>query len=380
MPAIKIIAYEKPHLVQYFKNKEDAYNHGIYSNKRVDFICPCCNEVCNSRIDSFVKAEHVLCPYCNDGFPYPERFVANVLRQLGIKFVRQFKIDKYRYDFKFDYNLEKYIIEADGGIGHGHRIIDKNKDNDLIKNKLAASNGFNLIRIDCAYKTNRFEYIKHNVEEKLSMLFDLSNIDWELCNYNSVSLMFDNVIECYNTKTRYVSEIASMLNISSSCVVMYLRDAIKRGIIPKETIYKNRFDGIEDPSQYRTLYHSKKIYCYEDAKIFNSIGDAAKYYNVHVSGITQSYKGGYSANGKHFCLLYDLPDDFDFKPMTPIKTKQYSTNKLFYQYDNDGNLIDKYYGHHDLKERFGANKQGNIYRACKQGTIAYGFKWKVEDI
>lgn len=70
----RIIANEKPHLIKYFKNKDDAYKHGIYSTKKAEFICPCCNNICESIIASFIKAEHVLCPFCNDGFSYPEKF------------------------------------------------------------------------------------------------------------------------------------------------------------------------------------------------------------------------------------------------------------------------------------------------------------------
>jgi very-short-patch-repair endonuclease len=376
----KIIANEKPHLIKYFKNKDDAYKYGIYSSKKVDLICPCCNSICKTIIASFTKAEHVLCPYCNDGFSYPEKFFANVLKQLSVKFIRQYRIDKYRYDFCLVYNSKKYLIETDGGLGHGHRIICKNKDNDKIKDSLAVDNGFVLIRIDCCYYGDRFDYIKNSIIKSIGNIFDLSKIDWVLCNEMAVKSKYHDVIECYKNETKHAYEIAQKLDVSQSTVISYLRNAMKLGHIEKETIYKKSYDGLEDSSQYRSYYHNKKVYCYEDAMTFNSIKDASSYYGVHVSAITQSYKHGYVANGKHFVLYKDLPLDFDFKPKTIVKDSNYKSTPIFYQYSLNGDLIDKYYGCHDLKTRSNLKSISNIYR-IKNGDFktAYGFKWKIED-
>lgn len=309
-----------------------------------------------------------------------KNFFANVLRQLSVDFIRQFKIDKYRYDFKFVYKSKKYLIETDGGLGHGHRLICKNKDNDEIKNKLAVASGFILIRIDCDYGDDRLNYIKESIIKTVGDLFDLTNIDWNLCHKKAVKSLYYEVIECYKNDTKYAKEIAKKLGISFGTVIKYLRSAMDVGLLEKEIIYKQRYDGLEDPSQYRTFYHNKKVYCYEDAKIFNSINEAAKYYHILPSAITQSYKNGYSANKKHFVLYKDLPSDFDFKSIQIDKHNDFARTPIFYQYDLDDNLIEKYYGCYDLKTRSSIKNISNIYRTKNtKSKIAYGFKWKIED-
>lgn len=68
--------------------------------------------------------------------------MANLLKRLKIKYIEQWNIDKYYYDFKLlDY---KILIEVDGSI---HRKYSRIKNRDSEKNTLAINNNMSIIRI-----------------------------------------------------------------------------------------------------------------------------------------------------------------------------------------------------------------------------------------
>ena len=76
-----------------------------------------------------------------------EEYLAILLKDFNIDFIRQFKIDNYRYDFYLPkYNI---LLEYDGST-HISKVYNGNKIecNDQIKDELANSNNYNLIRIN----------------------------------------------------------------------------------------------------------------------------------------------------------------------------------------------------------------------------------------
>ena len=99
-------------------------------------------------------------------------------------------INDKRYDFYFEYNNEKYIVETHGEqhyvhsfIGCGGDTVDKVQKNDEFKKELALANGIkedNYIIIDC--RSSTLDWIKDNdngiLNSRLNGLFDLSQIDW----------------------------------------------------------------------------------------------------------------------------------------------------------------------------------------------------------
>jgi len=143
------IATTHPHLIKYFINIEDAYTHTYGSEDYVDVICDRCGYIKNVKINKFT-AHGIQCPKCGDGFSYPNKFVFNVLEQLGINFKPEKTFDwslEKRYDFYLiDFN---YIIEAHGmqhyedtkiGQGNGRSFIEE-KWNDKFKKVIAKGNG-----------------------------------------------------------------------------------------------------------------------------------------------------------------------------------------------------------------------------------------------
>ena len=103
------------------------------------------------------------CKTC--GSSIGERSIRMILKEFNVHFTPQFiipSLSNRRYDFYFEYNNKKYLIEFDG-IQHFEfvRKYHKKKLNftqaqiiDRIKTYIAWNSGFNLIRIDYTQQEN----------------------------------------------------------------------------------------------------------------------------------------------------------------------------------------------------------------------------------
>jgi hypothetical protein len=170
------------------KNTINPFEISHLSGVKVWLICQNCNN--EKLIDPHTYVRYgIMCPGCSDGFSYPNKFAFNLLEQLGLDFIPEYSPDwikPKKYDFYFELNDKKYIIEMDGGLGHGNKVYSNSKitiaetlEVDRFKDQLAQENNINMIRINCYYDLNdRFNYIKDNISnnENLNKIFDLSNI------------------------------------------------------------------------------------------------------------------------------------------------------------------------------------------------------------
>lgn len=377
------IATTNPELISLFKDSSDAEKYKKYSKKYAWFNCPDCGHEYYLQIQNVTKLGRVTCPFCSDGFSYPEKFMSNILKQLNINFKWQFTdywTDNFRYDFMFEYDNKKYIIETDGGLGHGNRTIDEKSilesiEIDKRKDELATKNGFILIRVDCNYSNDRFEYIKNSIINSIGNLFDLSNIDWNKSNIEASNSYVKAVINCYKNTTKDTFEISNIIGIAQRTVTKYLHDAMKVGLLPNETVYKNHYKSRRKTGGAI----GKKVYCYEDALIFDSIKAAEKHYGLTKGCITQAIKNHGSCKQKHFELYDNLPKDFNFKKTTIKKQYPYKRTPIIHQYTLNHELINTYYGMHDLEESTGYNRT-NVYRVHNgERKTAYGFYWSLEE-
>lgn len=94
-----------------------------------------------------------------------ERIIRDILNEFNVYFKQQYRIDKLpnrKYDFYFEYNKKKYLIEYDGEQHfqfvrkyHKHRseFIEKQLI-DRIKTYIAWTSGYSIIRIDYTQLTN----------------------------------------------------------------------------------------------------------------------------------------------------------------------------------------------------------------------------------
>lgn len=241
-----------PHLIKYFKHEDDKYKYTSGSNKKVQCVCPDCGS-------EKMITPHMLnyygfsCNSCSDGVSMPNKLIYNVLKQAGVEFSVEKRIDNsmIRYDAYFKANNIDFLIEMDGC----HHFEDMSRNswdslehvtrNDEHKTKLAEKLGYKLIRIDC--RKSNLDYVKHNVVKELQSIIDLENVNWEdvyLKSSRSILLDVCNIrSNSNNTKTPI--DISNEMNnyISSVTVRKYLKIGQKLGLchyIAKEDFDRTR--------------------------------------------------------------------------------------------------------------------------------------------
>ena len=382
----KTIASVYPNIIQYFGDVKYA-DYSVNSKKMATVICPLCQKQHSVSIRTIAIRGNTFCPKCCDNYSYPERLMASILDELGIKFKPQYTSSwtrQYRYDFYFIYSEKQYIVEMDGGIGHGHKkgkltpkeslLVDKEKDN------LAISNGCTVIRIDCDYgNENRFDVIRNNIiKSEMSLIFDFSKIDWEKCNQDALSSRVMKIIDLYNNKTPFVDEIVDILHVSASTVRTVLIQARQDNVIDNGIIMaKNPLKDCPVPTFMNKEYQKSPtcpVYCLEDAIAFASTFDADDYYGFPkftVRNAINSYKG--SHKGKHFVKYKDLPNDFEFVPVF-LDDSEYRYH-AYCQWSLDGHLIKIY----ENKKSLTLNYNYLAIQRVINGTFqtAYGYKWTI---
>ena len=277
---INDIATTNPELVHLFKNKEDAYKYKKWSTQYTWYICPCCGNEYYLQIQNVTKAGKVPCDICNDGFSYPNKFMANLLSQLNIAYEKEYSpdwISPKKYDFYFQINNKNYIVEMDGGLGHGNSFgkpFQKHLDDgitiDKYKDKMAKNHGISVIRIDCNYTSKRFEYITNSIlNSYLAELFDLNAIDFKKCDLASNDNIFRAVLidlqnGLYDTKV-----LSRKHKLGESTIRNYINTA-------NQYRFESRKKKISDSK-------NQKVLCIETNEIFDSYKDANKKYRAALS-------------------------------------------------------------------------------------------------
>lgn len=276
----KKIIDTNPELVKYFADKNDAKKYSVQSNQRVIMNCP----YCGYKKDQFIYNLYKFgfsCPICSDGISYPNKFMFSLLTQLGITFKNEVSrntkgfewVENYRYDFYFVVNNVSYFVEMDGHFHDNEDMIisDKNKD------VLAKNHNISMIRINCKYEyeSDRFEFIKKNIlDSELSLLFNLSSINWDKCNTDAIdSKVYQSVI-LYNQYGYNIKKIAHELGVSIDTARGYLKIMSKAGMCEYNP---------EDSKEYRNNnlknMSSKPVYVFKNNQLiysFNSRKEASE--------------------------------------------------------------------------------------------------------
>lgn len=297
----------EPEIANWLHNKHDGEIYSAHSNKKVDWDCPFCGElVSDVMINHVTERKHVPCKRCSDGISYPEKYVSSMLRQLDLDFIFQYSpnwIKPKRYDFYIP--SKNIIIETDGALGHGNKIFGKyfNNPNELLeidryKDKLALEHDIEVIRIDCIESDS--DYIKNNIlNSKLSTLFDLSNVDFLLCNkdaYSSLKIKVCNIWNEYHEMENVLQET----KLPRPTVIRYLKDCSKYGLCnynPKEQMRRSGQRNIS----HACFSNNIRVICITTGEIFNSISDAYRWigYNPNGHTIQDNCKGKQKTAGKH---------------------------------------------------------------------------------
>ena len=234
-----------PEIAKLLKNPEDGYCLTYGSGKIVDFVCPHCGNITHKSPNMVYSLGGLGCQMCGDGVSYPNKFIRQLLCQLDVDFIPEVtkKVDGfqwvglYRYDCYVECDDFKMFIEMDGGAGHGNRMFNsKERDidgaqRDKIKDRLAAEHGIEVIRIDCNYQDDdRCQYIKRNILcSKLNNMFNLSNIDWDLCNMNAQKNLVKEVCDIYMSGVHNLIDIGKILKLHRLTISRYLKRGVEFG-------------------------------------------------------------------------------------------------------------------------------------------------------
>lgn len=241
---INDLATLHPELVKYFKYKERA--RLVNSGGRVpeEMICPYCGNEKNITPRQLVVYGFG-CQECSDGISYPNKFCRAFLKQLPINnLVFEYSPDwikPKKFDNYFEYNGEKYILEADGGFHFQFNTYTNESSyqaqlKDLEKQNIAQQHGVNVIRIDC--RKSNSDYISNNIlNSMLSELFDLSMINWNDCNKQATSSLIYEVCKNYNDRdcgldkqidTLYA--LSDLYGLHYDTIKRYLKQGTKLGL------------------------------------------------------------------------------------------------------------------------------------------------------
>lgn len=241
IPYVNDLWVSAPDIAQMLANPEDGHRLRPHSNTKALFRCPICERTSEQYV-YHISERGFSCPYCGDGVSYVEKFFANLLFQIGIKFEREFSPDwakPYLFDFYFKTDKD-YIVELDGGWHYRDNnmsglSLEESSKIDLYKEKLAKDNGFELIRIDADYKSsNRYIYFKQSlINSSLSEILDFTKVDFSFCHewathtsyaYLSTQLWLDG--------KRSFIQISDELGLHEDTVKNYIKAACDSHLIP----------------------------------------------------------------------------------------------------------------------------------------------------
>lgn len=236
----------------------DAKRYNYCSNKNINILCPNCGNIMNKRMCDIYINDSIGC-VCGDGFRYPEKLMANILKQLKIEYKTQYspnweglKREGVNRKRAYDFYLPKHnIIIETHGIQHyergfknlGGRSLEEEQQNDKEKEKISFDNGIDrYIIIDC--RNSEVEFIKRNIlKSELNNIFDLSNIDWakadlfatksrkiEICKYRKLNpdSTTNTISEIFGVSIDTVRNYLKWGNLNNMCEYDSKKESKKR--------------------------------------------------------------------------------------------------------------------------------------------------------
>lgn len=224
-----------PELAKYLSNPDDGYKYTKSSNQYLEWTCPNCNH-------TFIKQPNKMsvaitkCQYCNLEKSYSEKFLIAFLEQCNVDFEVE-KIfswsDKKRYDFYVPkFNL---IIETHGKQHYmkafmykESRTLEEEKQNDLLKEKLAKDSGIinHYVVLDC--RNGNKEWVMQSILDSiLKKIFNniIDDIDWDLCDKLAVSSDTKRICEAYENGEKDIKKLCKLFHLSKYS----LRERLKFG-------------------------------------------------------------------------------------------------------------------------------------------------------
>lgn len=307
IPGRNTIEKTDPWMVPFFDNKDYLkYRHG--ANVSEYFVCPqCkCKKTKPMTIHTLHSTRSVGCPRCSDGISYPNKYMWSVLEQLKKQnkiesFEREWNADwlgRRRFDFMVNGKAGMFLIEMDGGLGHGRNIIASNGLTaeetlkiDTEKDELAKKHGLFVVRINAIKSENI--YLKNSIELALGKRLDLGGIKWEQAAKNATKSKIVEVCEYYRDNNSLLpNEVAERFGISISTVHRYINQGEEWGLCKFNKLPSQRAKA---KAVRRYSPAKREISCYSLEGVFirnyESAKSAAKECGVSETAIIHCCKG-----------------------------------------------------------------------------------------
>lgn len=209
---------------------EDGYKYTKCSGQKVYFKCPDCGDISFKAISKVYKGG-LKCQKCSDGISYPNKLARTLLSQLPVQNVEYEYTPKwadlYKYDNYFEYDNKKYILEMDG-IQHFEEVkiykrsLEATRVADNKKDEMAQEHDICIIRIDCS--VSDIGYIKESIDKSLlNEVFDLSHINWKMCDEMAQKNIAKEVCYAYHAGQRSTIELSKIFGVSRNTVETYLK-------------------------------------------------------------------------------------------------------------------------------------------------------------
>lgn len=290
----------RPDVAKLLKNPEDGYKYMDGSSSKADFICPDCGAV-NNKCIYMVCERGLFCNKCADGVSYPNKFGRAFLEQLPIEnWICEYQprwTGQYLYDNYFEYNDERYILEMDGALHYEGGVLrgkslEERQAVDKIKTDDAIKNGVNIVRIDC--NISDAEYISQNIlKSELSQIFDLQNIDWDICDRKAQSNNVLIACNMYRNGEYSIQKIARALRVSDFTARGYLRQGGKLGLCDYNSKLSLERFIVRDRTDFVLLDNDGRI-----ARQFNGVANNLEEISK-MCGVTMNCTGIHRSCQKH---------------------------------------------------------------------------------
>lgn len=210
-----------------------AKTHTKGNCEYVNVTCPDCGNTKNrkKKIYQIYQTHSIGCPICGDGVSQPQKIMINILKQLNVNFQTEYSPNWVKPK-RFDFYLQEYniIIEMDGKFHYIHNELsgqsaEESQKIDKYKDEKAKENGINVIRINCY--NSEFEFIKDNILNELSSVFNLNKIDWNEVKEYSISNFLKRACDIKREYPNYSTEyIGNILGLSSTTISNYLKKGL----------------------------------------------------------------------------------------------------------------------------------------------------------
>lgn len=296
------LATTHPHLVEYFVDREAPYSLKKGSKKKAKLKCPHCGFEKEMTVQK-LTSRGFKCNLCDDSFPFPEKYLGNLLNDLGVEFVAQYTIQKYRYDFYIP--SLNVIIETHGEQHYlpkkstKWKSLKEEQENDIDKwmfCQLKFGSDLIYVVLDCRISDGK--WIKNSIKASaLSTLFNLEDIDWKGLAIKSKSSWLLQVNDMYS-KGLSTKEISERIKISRSTVITYLTEGSRLGLSDynsKEEMRKNGAKNGENTGKQVVMVRENVI-----VGIYNSTTKCEKKINYPNRTIAKLCRGEGLSSSPHF--------------------------------------------------------------------------------